>query len=218
MGLQGGLQSSARWSASGGTQSKESGIRFHGSQRSHAPLSGTARALLVVAILAARPIAALAEDLEPAVKAEFIDRFTSFIEWPAETFPTDDSPFVIGVTGDHPVAAHLRRMAEERTIKGRQILIRKLNSLDDLDGCHVVFIAGRTEAELSDILARTSTKPILTIADTPGFAQRGVLINLYRERKRVRFEINRDAAKRSGLKLSAKLLKLAKIVRQERQR
>ena len=42
------------------------------------------------------------------------------------------------------------------------------------------------------------------------------MINFYLEQKNVRFEINVDAAERSDLKLSSRLLRLAPIIREPR--
>lgn len=141
-----------------------------------------------------------------------MERFTRFIDWPAGAFASGDAPFVIGVIGETAVTPHLRRMAQKRTIKGRTIEIRSIVDLEELDGCHLVFIGHDVTPALDEVLAATGRRPVLTVADTPGFAERGVLINLYLDRARVRFEVNLDAAKRSGLKFSAKLLKLGRIV------
>ena len=76
---------------------------------------------------------------------------------------------------------------------------------------HLRFRA-RPAASLPRILSHTDSKPILTIGDTNGYAAAGVLINFYTSGETVRFEMNESAIERSGLKVSARLLKLARIV------
>ncbi len=62
-------------------------------------------------------------------------------------------------------------------------------------------------------LAEIKTLPVLTVSDGKGFSLAGGIIELYVEGGRMRFAINVDAAERSGLRLSSRLLGLAKIVR-----
>jgi len=165
----------------------------------------------VVALAAALALPARADPLEYQVKTEFVERFTRFIEWPAESFPTASAPFVLCTLGNEPVESFLEALARARMIKGRKITQRHVKSLDELNACHLSFIAGSEERRLPEIVARTSGKPILTVADSEGFAGKGVLINLYvDEEGHVRFEINNEAVKRSKLKFSSQLLNLAR--------
>ena len=73
-------------------------------------------------------------------------------------------------------------------------------------------------AQLAAILARTAGKPILTVAESEGAAERGFLVNFYSSAENLRFEINDSASRRSGLKISSKLLKLARVVNLEEPR
>jgi hypothetical protein len=57
------------------------------------------------------------------------------------------------------------------------------------------------------------TLPVLSVSDGKGFSQSGGIIELYVEGGRMRFAINVDAAERSGLHLSSRLLGLAKVMR-----
>ena len=76
----------------------------------------------------------------------------------------------------------------------------------------MVFICGSEKARLAAILAHTESRPILTVADSNGFAAEGVLINFYTSGDTVHFEINEAAVEKSGLKVSSKLFKLAKVI------
>lgn len=153
-----------------------------------------------------------AQFAEYAIKGEFIERFTHFIDWPESAFRTPDASFVLCIAGENPFGDYLARLVRERTLKGRRVLLLHLSAPPDVDVCALVFVARDQKDNLAAILARTRAKPILTIADTPGFAQAGALINFFREGDFVRFEINADEAKRSGLKFSSRLMKLARIV------
>jgi hypothetical protein len=147
---------------------------------------------------------------EYQVKAEFIERFTRFVEWPDAREPRSAS-FVIGVVGANPFDGYLERIARDRKIKGRGIEVRTV-AVDQAVDCDVVFIPSSERKNLAAILDKTHARPILTIGDTAGYAEKGVLINFYNAGDQVRFEINESAADRSGLKISSKLFKLARVV------
>ena len=92
------------------------------------------------------------------------------------------------------------------------MVVREISNLDEIEGCHMLFIAHSSPYELDEILARTAGRPVLTISESDGYAERGVLINLYIADDRVRFEINQAAVRRSGLAFRSKLYKVARLV------
>jgi YfiR/HmsC-like len=159
------------------------------------------------------PADVFAQPSEYAIKAEFIERFTRFIDWPEDAFSGPGAPFVICVIGDNPFGDYLAHLARDRKIKDRPVWLLEPRKLSELDACHIVFIAASESGRVAAIVARVRGKPILTIGDTPGFAQGGVIINFFLERDLVHFEINLDEARRTGLTFSTKLLKLARVVR-----
>lgn len=164
---------------------------------------------LIAAVVTLAGATAGAEVPEYQVKAEFLERFTRFIDWPADA---DEGPFTIGVIGRNPFGSYLERVVASHKIKGRQIEVRYLDDLAQIDRCQVLFIASSERDRLPKILARTGSRPILTVSDSAGFAAAGVLINFYSATDTVRFEINEAAVEKSGLKVSARLLKLARLV------
>jgi hypothetical protein len=154
------------------------------------------------------------EQLEYAIKAEVIERFTHFIDWPNEAFAGSNAPFVLCVVGDTPLTSHLEFvLARDHHVKDRHAELRRVKSYGDLGGCQLAFVAAAERPRLKQLLGRTVGHPILTVADSDGFAREGVLINLYLDDgNHVRFEICADAVKKSGLKLSAQLLRFARVV------
>lgn len=162
------------------------------------------------------PCAARSQVPEYQLKAEFLERFTRFIEWPPDSSASDpSSPFVIAVFGPNPFGRYLEEMAASRSVRGKPIKIHEISELDRIHECHILFVPQSGKRLLQKILARTESKPILTVSDTAGFAEKGVLINFYSSDDRLGFEINDAAARKSGLRVSSKLLKLARIVNLE---
>jgi hypothetical protein len=169
-------------------------------------------AALALAIALPQARAATGDELEYPVKAEFIERFTHFIDWPPSAFAGPDSPFILCVLGETPMSDYLERLAQRRRIKGRPVQLRRLKTAADLSQCHLVFIAADERAHLKQILARVEGRPIVTVADSEGFSRAGVLINLMLDAQgRVGFEISSASARRTALTLNAQLLKLSHV-------
>jgi hypothetical protein len=171
-----------------------------------------AGALLVVGALAmARPAAA--EPSEAEVKAEFIERFTRFVDWDADAMPADS--FTVCTIGESPIAPYLAKLVKRRKLHNRRAMVSKVAASDDLTACQMVLIGANDHKTMRTVLKHTDGRPILTVADAPGAAAAGVIINFYVEDDHVRFEINARAAKDGGLRVRAKLLKLARVVQGE---
>jgi hypothetical protein len=149
---------------------------------------------------------------EYQVKAVFLFNFVQFVEWPATAFPSADAPIRIGVLGDNPFSGALEAAVQGEKVRNRSIVVEPSSRLESLRDCHVVFVSRSQRAEIGTILAVLGSRPVLTIGEVPDFAGRGGIINFYLEGQKVRFEINRAAAQRSGLKLSSQLLTLARLV------
>jgi hypothetical protein len=172
------------------------------------------RETLGIALILVSTSVGAAEITEYELKAEFLERFTRFIDWP-DTPQSEKRPFMIGIVGTDPFGPHLEDLARRRTIKDRRIVVRYLDREDDLLSCDVLFVAGSEQKAIGEIVRRTSGRPILTVGDTSGYAEAGILINFIVEDNHIHFEINEQAARRSGLEIRAKLFKLARLVEAE---
>ncbi len=178
-----------------------------------------AAALLVLCTLLAPAVpGADGDELLPALKVAYVYNFTRFIQWPAAA---PDRPFVIGVIGDPAMAGHLRALEREgKRVDGRPIAIRDFARPEDLESPIDILFVGSGAAEWLDaIRGRTAGKPTLLVGDTPGFAGRGVAIELFRKpdifgkSERLRFRIDPAALKDRGLTVSAQLYDVAEVVR-----
>jgi hypothetical protein len=152
----------------------------------------------------------------PALKAEMVERFTHFVDWPDDGLPAPDAPFVMcifgGSTRRDPVATALEALARGRRIKERAVAVRYLAGANEAVKCQLVWVSGSETERLDALLAYTRWQPILTVADTNAFTLRGVTIVLRPTGKRIGFAINLDEANRSGLHISSRLLQLGTIV------
>ena|SRR5436309_985507 len=154
---------------------------------------------------------------EYLIKAGFIYNFAKFVEWPAAAFSQADSPIVIGVLGADPFGSVLDHIVEDKKIGARGFIVKRYKwgkDLKDLKDCKIVFVSASERAHVEDILQSVKGLPILTVGETPGFAERGGVIRFTLEDNRVRFEVNVDAAHQADLNISSRLLTLAKIIGQ----
>jgi hypothetical protein len=168
---------------------------------------------LMAGALAIAPRTAQAEiSKEYQVKAACLLNFAQFIEWPASAFAEAGTPITIGVLGDDPFGQALEQTFLDESIRGRNVVVKRSRQIDELKRCHVVFISSSEKDRLAETLASLNDAQIVTVGEMHGFASRGGIINFYVENNKVRFEVNADAAQRKGLKISAQLLKRAKMV------
>lgn len=152
---------------------------------------------------------------EYQIKAACLLNFIQFIEWPPAAFAEPASPLIVGVLGEDPFGDALEQTFQDEPMQGRPVVVKRSRQFDDLKNCHLLFI-GRSEKEhLAEILKVTSAFSTLTVSETDGFAQSGGIINFYIDGGKIRFEINPDAAQRSGLKVGSQLLKRARIIPSE---
>lgn len=172
-------------------------------------------AIVALAALSTPSQRAEAQVPEYKLKAEFLERFTRFIEWPPDPHGTAPGSFVICLYGENPFGDALDDLAANRKIKERPVSVRVIRSLAEVEACQILFLPVSQKDSLEKILLRTTGRPILTVGDTEGFAERGVAINFYSSDRNVRFEINDAAARRNGLDISSRLRKLARVVAPE---
>jgi hypothetical protein len=154
---------------------------------------------------------------EYLIKAGFIYNFAKFVEWPSTSFVQPDAPIVIGVLGTDPFGNVLDRIVADKKIGSRGFVVRRYKwskDLKDLRECQILFVSSSEKAHTDEILEFVKWLPILTIGETPGFAERGGVIRFTVEDNRVRFEVSVDAAHNANLNISSRLLTLAKIIPQ----
>ena len=144
-------------------------------------------------------------------KANMLWNIAKFVEWPA--LPADRSqPLVFTILGEDDLAADLAGLLSSRTVNGRPVFVRFARRPQDARGSQILYLAASESGQMGSVLAAVDNTAVLTVSDAPGFAEHGGMVGFATEGTRVRFEVNRIQAEKSGLKLSAKLLSLAHLV------
>ena len=158
------------------------------------------------------PVHADAQADEYRVKAAFLYKFGSYIEWPDRSFLRLDSPIAIGVTGADAVADELAQIVAGRSVNGRAVQVRKLRPGDPIAGLHVLFIGRAHGGRLAEILAAAKGLALLTVTESDEALELGSTINFVVVDDKVRFDVAPPPAESGNLKISARLLGVARKV------
>jgi hypothetical protein len=155
---------------------------------------------------------------EYELKAALLHKFVKYVEWPTARFSDASAPIVIGVLGKDPFGEILERTFGGKKHGERPFELARLKDVEDCRRCHVLFVPQEERSQEKRLLQAVAGQSVLVVGESTGFAARGGTINFYIEdEKHLRFEINAEAAKAEGLAISSNLLKLARIVKDERE-
>ncbi|WP_459991255.1 YfiR family protein [Methylosoma difficile] len=153
-----------------------------------------------------------AKTVEYKIKAAYIYNFTKFITWLDDGLPE----FNLCVLGVDPFGETIVPI-EQRTVAERPIRIQRYPSFTKFFNsgtkahCHIIFIS----AAIGNPLFIKNVENTLVIGDSPNFAEKGGMIGFVKNNNKIKLQINLDAVKRGGLKVSAKLLEVAEIVKDD---
>jgi hypothetical protein len=146
------------------------------------------------------------------VKAAYLFNFLKFVEWPDDPAADPRGKWVIGFIGETPIAGELTRLAEGKNVLGRDLVVKVFQDTDNLRGCNILFISESEKKRLPSILTPLHGSSVLTVADMDNFIGAGGMIQFVVEDARVRVAIDVGATSRARLKVSSKLLSLARVV------
>jgi YfiR/HmsC-like len=191
-------------------------------------------AILTTLLACATGISGAASE-EYKTKAGYLLNFVEFVEWPSEAFPEVGSPVVIGIVGKDPFGPELDTR-QGKTVNGRKLQIKRFKGalefrgeetpgrrqdnilrkqaakLAELKSCHILFISSSEKKYLPLILNPLKGASVLTVGETAAFAREGGIICFFDDENRVKLEINLAAAEQARLKISSKLLSMAKVI------
>lgn len=158
--------------------------------------------------------AQIEDEGEYRVKLAFLYNFAQFIEWPSEVFHDPAAPLTICVLGQNPFEGEIERDLRGRQAAGHPIKVVRLRRDEDPRACQMIFVRASENKAVLRMLPALSGSSTLTVGEAKGFASSGGVINLIHDDNKLRFEINLDAAAKTQIKISSKLLALARIVKQ----
>ncbi len=147
--------------------------------------------------------------VETQVKAAYLFKFGSYVEWPERTFVNANSPLQIGVVGADDLADELAQLSSGRTVNGRSVTVRKLRREDSVAGLNIIFIGRLSSGRTAEILAAARGQAMLTVTEADDALALGSMINFVVIGGKVRFEVAPRTAGQGNLNISARLLAAA---------
>lgn len=141
-----------------------------------------------------------------SVKAAFLYRFASYVEWPADA---PAGPFVIAVASGDGVAKQLESLLPRMTVHGRPAQVRRVTRAADLEGVHILYVGSGALSRSRSLRAAALKRPILIVTDDEAGLDAGGVINFIPGERNVRFEVSLVAADRARLKINSALLSVA---------
>lgn len=182
-------------------------------RRVRLPLMALGLAFVILATVGGPPrVCAQSKAEEYQIKAAFLFHFAQFVEWPEGAFQEADSPLVYCTIGKDPFQGALEESFKGKMIGSHSLQVRHLKEGGAAQGCHVAFLGKAAGRHIQDELASLRGNPVLTVGETEQFVKESGMIGFSLEENKIRFDINLEAAEQAKLKISARLLALAKTV------
>ena len=152
-----------------------------------------------------------ASDTELQLKAVYLGRFASYVQWPRQ----EPSVFDITLLGVHPLSEKLTALYADKRIQGKPVRIDTVAKVQDIGTPQLLFVASPTVAARQAAIAYAQSRGILTVSDSKGFAELGGVIQINFVAQNVQIKINHEAAVKTGLHIGAPLLSIATVLRGE---
>jgi hypothetical protein len=164
---------------------------------------------------------------EYQVKAAFLYNFIKFTEWP-EDKPAEPNVIIIGILGEDKFKDSFDAI-KDKPINNQKILIKSFGKFsqyvkngedsiqltpeaEQLKKCHILFICDSEWAYTREIIEAVKGGNVLTVGETGDFLELGGIITFVPSNEKLAFEVNYSAAKKNGLQINSRVLRLAKRV------
>jgi len=150
---------------------------------------------------------------EYEVKAAFLVNFFKFVEWPSRA-QDGGTTYNLCIYGSDPFGQYTK-IIDGTKVRGRTLDVKRVVSVRSVKECNILFVSSSERRRVNAVLDAVKGMDMLTVGDTEGYARSGIMVNFFMEAKRVKFEINLNAIKRTKINVSSQLLKLGKMVDNE---
>ena len=176
------------------------------------PIVGGVISALMVLVWVTRAAHAQTQTEEYRVKAALLFHFAQLVDWPPSAFASDTSAINVCTVGQDPFQGELETTLDGKSVGMRPVHVLHLKDLHSIAGCHLVFVGSNEDKRALSVLMELKKAPVMTVGESDGFLEQGGIVRLDVEEGKVRFAINLDASDQAGLKISSRLLLLAKAV------
>jgi hypothetical protein len=149
---------------------------------------------------------------EYLAKANYLANFPSFVDWPPEVLPSVKTPFLICVFGEFSFGTSLAEMTRGTTVHDRRLEIRWIHKPQELSSCQILFVSRSEQKRYNQALDVVRGRMVLTVGETPEFLAAGGILSFSSQQGAIQFDVNLEAANKARLKISSRLLALARHI------
>jgi hypothetical protein len=146
--------------------------------------------------------------VEYKIKAAFLLNFAKFINWPEDSFTSENQPFKVCVLGKNPFGSALSAI-ETRSVGSRKIDLQYVDDVEKAGNCHLLFISMSEANNITSIHKALADRTIIMVSDINGYASSGGIIEFVTRESKLAFKINLSQAREKGLDIHSALLNLA---------
>lgn len=190
------------------------------------PTSLLAAALVVLAVVGSPSLATAGgiaasqasldrHGVERRIKAAYLYKFASYVEWPVDAFAQADSPLVIGVAGDEPLREKLARLVLDKTIHGRDVQVRTVLPTNPGGNLHVLYAGALDSEERRALRRQLEGRPVLLVSDLMQARELRSMVLFVPVDQRLRFDVDLAPVAAGRLKVSALMLSAARRVERQ---
>lgn len=149
---------------------------------------------------------------ENLIYSVFIYHFTKYVKWPVgNRYDTGD--FVIGVLGDTPMMGELEKIAREKKVEDRRIVIHQFKSAGEVSElCHILYLAPNASGQFDEVQKKTRYLSTLVVTHKDGLGQNGSQINFVKHEGKPRFELNEEMMVKKQLRYAVALKSIAIVL------
>ena len=166
--------------------------------------------MIVLLMVCANVNTVKAQETDYKAYTLFIYNFMKYVEWPEAQSKGD---FILAVMGDSPIQKELQALAAAKKIKGRNIVLRKCNTVEDTYGCHLVFVPNSKSTLVKTLKDQTKDKPVLIVGEREGLAKKGAGLSFVTlDDDELKFDINKKEIEGHQLKISSQLVSLGTVI------
>jgi hypothetical protein len=169
-------------------------------------------AAVVISLISVETVNAQSGPDEYRIKAAFLFHFAQLIDWPSEALNASDNSLLLCTLGDDSFRGEMESSVEGKTIGSRVLHVRHFSRDDNVAVCQMLFVGRKESQRIPVILAGLKRAPVVTVGETVNFVDQGGVLGFCMEGNKIRFEVNLEAAERAKVKISSRLLLLAKRV------
>lgn len=152
-----------------------------------------------------------AEEYE--IKAAFLYNLGNYLRFPANVLSDSDTEqsFFICILGRDPFQQNIDSAAEDEKIQGHQVTVKRLQRVQEAEGCHLLFISDSERTRLKPLFQALGRRPILTVSDIDDFIEQGGMLKFYNDSNKIRLALDLEKVRAVDIKPSANLLKIVKL-------